>query len=52
MGLANPFEAKGMTTKWSIEFVFSPIHGYEQAGDLAELVTRPFARRSVLKVEA
>jgi light-independent protochlorophyllide reductase subunit N len=52
MGLANPFEAKGMTTKWSIEFVFSPIHGYEQAGDLAELVTRPFARREALRVEA
>jgi light-independent protochlorophyllide reductase subunit N len=52
MGLANPFEATGITTKWSIEFVFSPIHGYEQAGDLAELVTRPFNRRAVLAVEA
>jgi light-independent protochlorophyllide reductase subunit N len=51
MGLANPFEAEGITTKWSIEFVFSPIHGYEQAGDLAELVTRPFKRRAVLAVE-
>ncbi len=51
MGLANPFEAEGITTKWSIEFVFSPIHGYEQAGDLAELVTRPFNRRAVLAVE-
>jgi light-independent protochlorophyllide reductase subunit N len=51
MGLANPFEAQGITTKWSIEFVFSPIHGYEQAGDLAELVTRPFNRRAVLSVE-
>ncbi len=50
MGLANPFEAEGISTKWSIEFVFSPIHGYEQAGDLAELVTRPFNRRAVLKV--
>lgn len=50
MGLANPFEARGITTKWSIEFVFSPIHGYEQAGDLAELVTRPFNRRAVLAV--
>ncbi len=51
MGLANPFEAEGRTTKWSIEFVFSPIHGYEQAGDLGELLTRPFARRDVLTVE-
>ena len=30
-----------MTTKWSIELVFSPIQGYEQAGDLAELFARP-----------
>ncbi|MDN2566065.1 ferredoxin:protochlorophyllide reductase (ATP-dependent) subunit N [Aquibium sp. A9E412] len=51
MGLANPFEAEGLTTKWSIEFVFSPIHGYEQAGDLAELLARPFVRRAALKVE-
>jgi light-independent protochlorophyllide reductase subunit N len=45
LGLANPLEAQGQTTKWSIELVFSPIHGYEQAGDLAELFARPFARR-------
>ncbi|MFM8547604.1 MAG: ferredoxin:protochlorophyllide reductase (ATP-dependent) subunit N, partial [Betaproteobacteria bacterium] len=45
LGLANPLEAEGFTTKWSIELVFSPIHGYEQAGDLAELFARPFVRR-------
>jgi light-independent protochlorophyllide reductase subunit N len=33
--------SRGLTTKWSIELVFTPIQGYEQAGDLAEL----FARR-------
>jgi light-independent protochlorophyllide reductase subunit B len=38
LGLANPLEAEGMTTKWSIELVFTPIHGYEQAADLAELL--------------
>jgi light-independent protochlorophyllide reductase subunit N len=27
LGLANPLEAEGLTTKWSIELVFSPIHG-------------------------
>lgn len=48
LGLANPFEAEGFTTKWSIEFVFTPIQGYEQAGDLAELFARPLNRRSVL----
>ena len=51
MGLANPFEAKGIATKWSIEFAFTPIHGYEQAGDLAELIVRPLVRRDRLKVE-
>ncbi|MET1082230.1 MAG: nitrogenase component 1, partial [Burkholderiales bacterium] len=34
LGLANPLEAEGMTTKWSIELVFTPIQGYEQAADL------------------
>jgi len=50
LGLANPLEAMGIATKWSIELVFSPIHGYEQAGDLAELFSRPFVRRSRLTV--
>jgi light-independent protochlorophyllide reductase subunit N len=45
LGLANPLEAEGMTTKWSIELVFTPIHGYEQAADLAELFARPLVRR-------
>ncbi len=45
LGLANPLEAEGMTTKWAIELVFSPIHGYEQAADLAELFARPLNRR-------
>ena len=45
LGLANPLEAEGFTTKWSIELVFTPIHGYDQAADLAELFTRPLTRR-------
>jgi light-independent protochlorophyllide reductase subunit N len=45
LGLANPLEAEGFTTKWSIELVFTPIQGYDQAGDLAELFTRPLLRR-------
>jgi light-independent protochlorophyllide reductase subunit N len=45
LGLANPLEAEGMTTKWAIELVFTPIHGYEQAGDLAQLFSRPLVRR-------
>ena len=50
LGLANPLEAAGLTTKWSIELVFTPVQGYEQAGDLAALFARPFARRAALRV--
>ena len=45
LGLANPLEAEGLTTKWAIELVFTPIQGYEQAADLAELFSRPLSRR-------
>jgi light-independent protochlorophyllide reductase subunit N len=48
LGLANPLEAEGLTTKWSIELVFTPIQGYEQAADLAELFARPLVRRTRL----
>ncbi len=48
LGLANPLEAEGFATKWSIELVFSPVHGYEQAPDLAELFARPLLRRALL----
>ena len=50
LGLANPLEAEGLPTKWSIELLFTPIQGYEQAGDLAELFARPLVRRSRLEV--
>jgi len=48
LGLANPLETEGLTTKWAIELVFAPVHGYEQAGDLAELFARPLARREAI----
>ena len=48
LGLANPLEAEGIATKWSIELVFSPIHGIDQAGDLAELFARSLRRRAAL----
>jgi light-independent protochlorophyllide reductase subunit N len=48
LGLANPLEAEGLATKWAIELIFTPIQGYEQAGDLAELFTRPLDRRTRL----
>tara|TARA_Y100001978_G_scaffold141820_1_gene126923 strand:+ start:2305 stop:3561 length:1257 start_codon:yes stop_codon:yes gene_type:complete len=48
MGLANPLEAEGIHTKWSIEMVFSPIHGIDQAADLAGLFSRPLKRNQIL----
>jgi light-independent protochlorophyllide reductase subunit N len=48
LGLANPLEARGLTTKWSIELVFTPIQGFDQAADLAELFARPLIRRTRL----
>jgi light-independent protochlorophyllide reductase subunit N len=49
LGLANPLEAEGMTTKWSIELLFTPIQFYDQASDLAELFARPLVRRMRLE---
>jgi light-independent protochlorophyllide reductase subunit N len=50
LGLANPLEAEGLATKWSIELLFTPIQGYEQAADLAGLFARPLDRRTRLAV--
>ncbi len=48
LGLANPLEAEGLTTKWAIELVFTPVHFYEQASDLAGLFARPLRRQALL----
>ncbi|NSX53462.1 ferredoxin:protochlorophyllide reductase (ATP-dependent) subunit N [Parasulfitobacter algicola] len=48
LGLANPLEGEGLSTKWAIELVFTPVHFYEQAGDLAGLFARPLRRKSLL----
>ncbi len=50
LGLANPLQAEGFTPKWSIELVFTPIQGFEQAGDLAALFARPIDRALRLRV--
>lgn len=50
LGIANPLEAEGRRTKWSIELIFSPIQGFEQAGDLAGLFSRPLRRQAQLEV--
>ncbi len=46
--LPIPSRRKEIVTKWSIEFAFTPIQGYEQAGDLAELFARPLTRKAMI----
>ncbi len=50
LGLANPLEAEGFSTKWSIELLFTPIQGYELAADLAALFARPLDRQTRLRI--
>jgi light-independent protochlorophyllide reductase subunit N len=38
MAHANPLEARGISTKWSVEFTFAQIHGFTNARDILELV--------------
>jgi light-independent protochlorophyllide reductase subunit N len=49
MAHANPLEARGINTKWSVEFTFAQIHGFANARDILELVTRPLRRNTSLK---
>ncbi len=48
MAHANPLEARGISTKWSVEFTFAQIHGFSNAREILELVTRPIRRVSGL----
>jgi light-independent protochlorophyllide reductase subunit N len=49
MAQANPLEARGINTKWSVEFTFAQIHGFTNSRDVLELVTRPLRRNSSLQ---
>nr|YP_010194453.1 photochlorophyllide reductase subunit N [Pallavicinia lyellii]QZZ24672.1 photochlorophyllide reductase subunit N [Pallavicinia lyellii]QZZ24756.1 photochlorophyllide reductase subunit N [Pallavicinia lyellii] len=49
MAHANPLEARGISTKWSVEFTFAQIHGFVNAKDILELVTRPLRRNNSLE---
>nr|QFK68975.1 ChlN subunit of protochlorophyllide reductase [Asterarcys sp. GP-2019] len=44
MAHANPLEARNITTKWSVEFTFAQIHGFTNAREILNLVTRPLRR--------
>jgi light-independent protochlorophyllide reductase subunit N len=49
MAHANPLEARGITTKWSVEFTFAQIHGFANVREILELVTRPLRRNTNLE---
>ena len=49
MAHANPLEARGISTKWSVEFTFAQIHGFTNARDILEPVTRPLRRNLSLE---
>nr|YP_005353006.1 protochlorophyllide reductase ChlN subunit [Mankyua chejuensis]ADZ48038.1 protochlorophyllide reductase ChlN subunit [Mankyua chejuensis]AJJ48669.1 photochlorophyllide reductase subunit chlN [Mankyua chejuensis] len=49
MAHANPLEARGINTKWSVEFTFAQIHGFTNVKDLLELITRPLRRNDSLR---
>ena len=46
---ANPLEARGISTKWSVEFTFAQIHGFTNAKDILELISRPLRRNKNLE---
>jgi len=49
MAHSNPLEARGISTKWSVEFTFAQIHGFTNARDILELVTRPLRRNAAIQ---
>ena len=49
MAHANPLEARGINTKWSVEFTFAQIHGFGNVPDILELITRPLRRNQNLE---
>jgi len=49
MAHANPLEARGITTKWSVELTFSTIHGFTNAKDLIDICIKPLLRNQHLE---
>lgn len=47
MANANPPEARGIDTKWAVESTFDLIHGFANARDIPQLVTRSLRRSNV-----
>eukprot|EP01018_Ginkgo_biloba_P037953 Gb_33892 [translate_table: standard] len=49
MAHTNSLEARGIGTKWSVEFTSAQIHGFANARDVLELVSRPLWRNDNLE---
>jgi light-independent protochlorophyllide reductase subunit N len=49
MAHANPLEARGITTKWSVEFTFAQLHGFVNSKDILEIISRPLRRNASLQ---
>lgn len=49
MANANPLEARGISTKWSVEFTFTQIHGFTNAKDILELIIKSLNRNKTFK---
>lgn len=49
MAHANPLEARGITTKWSVELTFSQIHGFAYTRDLLDIIIKPLKRNKNLE---
>lgn len=49
MAHANPLEARGITTKWSVELTFAQIHGFTNSKDLLDMIIKPLKRNAHLQ---
>ena len=49
LAITGMAHARGISTKWSVEFTFAQIHGFTNARDILELVTRPLRRNLSLE---
>nr|YP_010261046.1 protochlorophyllide reductase subunit N [Cephaleuros parasiticus]UIB38987.1 protochlorophyllide reductase subunit N [Cephaleuros parasiticus] len=49
MAVSNPLQYRGINCCWSTQVVFSLIHGFTNAKDLLQIITRPLVRENVLQ---
>jgi len=49
MAQPSPLAERGINTKWSVEFHAAQIHGFTNARDILELVTRHYVATTASK---